>query len=524
MAEEEEGAGFHLGQRVRSAREAQQLGTVRYVGPVEGYHGVWIGVDWDSGQSRHDGSVNGVRYFTASGEKSGSLVRPSNLSAGWSLLEALVSRYKISMSKDDAEDMYLMSVRQRKVAVELVGQSKVEEKQKKLNELRAASLVFAGVSSLGPPGEISSSAPNIEELDLTGNLISDWNFVTCLCEELPRLRAVDLSYNRIDIRPEMPRPPLNLRTVVLNYCSLSWEQVDMLSKSLPFVEELHLRHNNIRLLQTSGEAVEGFEELRVLNLEGNSLESWDEMMKLSSLRSLKTLNVSGNAITKVSYPENIKDQWPFLQLSCLLLGKNQLADWESVDALDKFPNLTEVRLSENPIADTSKGGAPRYVLVARLSKITVLNGSEVKQYLTAQGVYCRYVRHVLNTMTPGEDIRRSHPRQAQLKKQYDISEESVPQAGSQSSQNMAASLITITIKCVAASLGEIAPVTRKLPGSMTVGKLKLLCEALFKLKATKQRLFLEEKESPLPLPLDDDLESLGNIGFGQQGVILMEEC
>ncbi|XP_024534249.1 tubulin-folding cofactor E [Selaginella moellendorffii] len=523
MAEEEEGAGFHLGQRVRSAREAQQLGTVRYVGPVEGYDGVWIGVDWDSGQSRHDGSVKGVRYFTASGEKSGSLVRPSNLSAGWSLLEALVSRYKISMSKDDAEDMYLMSVRQRKVAVELVGQSKVEEKQKKLNELRAASLVFAGVSSLGPPGEISSSAPNIEELDLTGNLISDWNFVTCLCEELPRLRAVDLSYNRIDIRPEMPRPPLNLRTVVLNYCSLSWEQVDMLSKSLPFVEELHLRHNNIRLLQTSGEAVEGFEELRVLNLEGNSLESWDEMMKLSSLRSLKTLNVSGNAITKVSYPENIKDQWPFLQLSCLLLGKNQLADWESVDALDKFPNLTEVRLSENPIADTSKGGAPRYVLVARLSKITVLNGSEVKPR-ERKDSEIRYVRHVLNTMTPGEDIRRSHPRFEQLKKQYDISEESVPQAGSQSSQNMAASLITITIKCVAASLGEIAPVTRKLPGSMTVGKLKLLCEALFKLKATKQRLFLEEKESPLPLPLDDDLESLGNIGFGQQGVILMEEC
>lgn len=39
--------------------------------------------------------------------------------------------------------------------------------------------------------------------------------------------------------------------------------------------------------------------------------------------------------------------------------------------------LKDVRLSDNPIADPAKGGAPRFVLVARLGKVEILNGSEV---------------------------------------------------------------------------------------------------------------------------------------------------
>ncbi|VDK47869.1 unnamed protein product [Gongylonema pulchrum] len=41
-------------------------GTVRYVGPVNGYQGEWIGIDWDDPETgKHDGSVNGKQYFKA---------------------------------------------------------------------------------------------------------------------------------------------------------------------------------------------------------------------------------------------------------------------------------------------------------------------------------------------------------------------------------------------------------------------------------------------------------------------------
>jgi hypothetical protein len=40
-------------------------------------------------------------------------------------------------------------------------------------------------------------------------------------------------------------------------------------------------------------------------------------------------------------------------------------------------SLKDTRLSDNPIADPAKGGAPRFVLVARLGKVKVLNSSVV---------------------------------------------------------------------------------------------------------------------------------------------------
>lgn len=93
---------FKPGQRVHSANDTRRIGTVKYVGEVQGYSGTWIGVDWDGdGNGKHDGSVNGVRYFNARTEKSGSFVRVQNLSPGISLLEALELRYKGEATKEE---------------------------------------------------------------------------------------------------------------------------------------------------------------------------------------------------------------------------------------------------------------------------------------------------------------------------------------------------------------------------------------------------------------------------------------
>ncbi len=75
---------------------------MKYVGAVEGYEGVWVGVEWDSGQGRHNGKVNGIQYFCTQDQlPSGSLVRPNKLSAGVSLLDALSSRYKATLSQSE---------------------------------------------------------------------------------------------------------------------------------------------------------------------------------------------------------------------------------------------------------------------------------------------------------------------------------------------------------------------------------------------------------------------------------------
>lgn len=59
--------------------------------------------------------------------------------------------------------------------------------------------------------------------------------------------------------------------------------------------------------------------------------------------------------------------------------------------------LKDVRLSDNPIADPAKGGAPRFVLVARLGKVGILNGSEV--YANSPDVFFRMYNTLYRYMT-----------------------------------------------------------------------------------------------------------------------------
>lgn len=50
-----------IGERVECSG---YLGTVKYVGPIEGKPSMWLGIDWDDpSRGKHNGSVNGVQYF-----------------------------------------------------------------------------------------------------------------------------------------------------------------------------------------------------------------------------------------------------------------------------------------------------------------------------------------------------------------------------------------------------------------------------------------------------------------------------
>nr|CAB3463576.1 unnamed protein product [Digitaria exilis] len=74
MATAADAGGFRVGQRVHAAGDPRRVGTVRYLGPVEGHTG---------------------EYFVAAGERSASFARPTALSQGISLPDALRLRYRV---------------------------------------------------------------------------------------------------------------------------------------------------------------------------------------------------------------------------------------------------------------------------------------------------------------------------------------------------------------------------------------------------------------------------------------------
>ncbi|XP_047173440.1 tubulin-folding cofactor E isoform X2 [Vigna umbellata] len=369
---------FWVGQRVRALGDPQRIGTVKYVGPIEGYSDTWVGVDWDNGEGKHDGSMNGVRYFHAKSDRSGSFVRPHNLNQGISLLEALESRYKSDSTKDEEDEMYVLSTSNQRVSVQLL---------------------------------------DIKELDLTGNLLSEWKDVGTICEQLPALRTINLSNNLMSpYKTNLPILKI-IQVLVVNNTGVDWEQVELLRQSLSTIEELHIMGNNIsRILPGSSSTVQGFDCLRLLNLENNCIDEWNEIMKLSQLRCLEKLYLNKNCLNSLFYPDNneryeseVTCYKPFQNLCRLLLGNNNIDDLASIDSLNLFPSLVDIRLSENPITDPRRGGVPRFVLIARLAKVQILNGSEVTPR-ERKDSEIRYVRLVISRLHTSPEEIKQHPR------------------------------------------------------------------------------------------------------------------
>lgn len=62
MANSDAGQPVYVGKRL--SYDGNRC-TVRYVGPVEGTDGKWYGVEWDDDcpKGKHDGTLNGTRYF-----------------------------------------------------------------------------------------------------------------------------------------------------------------------------------------------------------------------------------------------------------------------------------------------------------------------------------------------------------------------------------------------------------------------------------------------------------------------------
>jgi hypothetical protein len=324
----------------------------------------------------------------------------------------------------------------------------------------------------------------------------------------------------------------NIRILVLNNCGVTWELVEKIKVSFSGLNELHLMSNKLKMIMTpDGNFVQGFSTLRLLNLEDNHIDSWEEIVKFSFLRSLEQLHLNKNRLKNIKYPSKLPSPGllgdaasvPFENLQVLLLGCNEIDDFPSIDSLNLFPSSRDIRLSDNPIVDPVKGGAPRFVLVARLGKVKVLNGSEVSPRERKEAEI-RYVRLVLGETESNDPelIKRQHPRFAELKAFHGIEDEK-PTSSTSGPQKMASGLISITLKCVGPSMGEKQPLTKKLPPTTTVGKLKSLCESFFKLKDIKVRLFVEEEGCPLPQLLEEDTASLVELGIGSGATIVVDE-
>ncbi|KAF0036926.1 hypothetical protein F2P81_009800 [Scophthalmus maximus] len=232
-----EGPGGAVGRRVRCGEERA---TVRYVGPVPPTAGPWLGVEWDDpDRGKHDGSHEGVQYFTCRHATGGSFVRPAKASFGEDFLSALRKQYHVDTDEVQSED--------GPIPLEWRGL-----RERSFESLQSVLLDGREVNGPGAEGEIRRTTPSIlphthstvhvfnvplkqrhlakdvQLLDLSKTLLSCWDDVGTITQQLDRLRELRLSSNRLRLPSDPSRlcgTFSSLKTLSLISCELTWPQI-----------------------------------------------------------------------------------------------------------------------------------------------------------------------------------------------------------------------------------------------------------------------------------------------------------
>ncbi|KXZ50051.1 hypothetical protein GPECTOR_18g31 [Gonium pectorale] len=301
-----------------------------------------------------------------------------------------------------------------------------------------------------------------------------------------------------------------------------------------------------------------FPNLQVLTLEEVGLTGWTSLALLRRLPALARLHLGGNTgITHVAYPDPDPGPAPaaapppsdgaagaaaesapaaagaaaaaaagsgasFPRLSSLYLGGCGVADWRSVDQLDRFPALAEVRLTGNPVLAQSRTGG-RFEVIGRVARLAGLNGAEVRPR-ERRDSELRYLQHIAAEMeAAGADeaaraaVRAAHPRLRELMAAHG-SVLATAARGGPGGSSLAASTVELKLTCVAAAAhAKMGTQVKKLPRSTTVAALRMLCEKLFKVPSARMSLFLRAPGEPLPEDIGGgDCEDRGLGFFGVQ--------
>lgn len=309
--------------------------TVKFIGslPAWGPDVLAYGVEWDDvTRGKNSGSLDGVSYFQTRVDGAGSFLKASNrrILAGVSFGDALFSRY--------AGEENVLAV-DRKITfgsktVENCGLDKLNAILSNFTHLETLSLDKQKVCCAGQVPFL----PKVKALDLSYNLLSSWQEVFKILEQMPGLRSLNVNGNRFeDLGRPRERFP-SVTEVFLASTMMAMEQVQLLVSAFPNLTSLSLAGNISEEIHLHAAS------LNRLDLSFNALGSFPSL----SFRNLSELILTDNHIQKLPGV-------PFPYIKVLDLRYNSLDSWTEIDRISIiFPHLNELRIDGCPLfADMS---------------------------------------------------------------------------------------------------------------------------------------------------------------------------
>jgi tubulin-specific chaperone E len=389
---------------------------------------------------------------------------------------------------------------------------------------------------------VQENAAHLVEVDLQGNLLWDWEEVACLARPMPRLEVLHLNGNLMLPLSGGPAPTLRdafpvLRTLVINSCDLrSWATVATLEACLPQLEELAVANNDLGDIDVvcQGRPVQGFLRLQRLDMSAAGLVIWGQVQLLARLPELRSLHLSDNALEGTRAPggeatDGAETDSGFAALEALHLSGNHIGDWAEIDRLNCFPRLTGLRFVANPLTRGMGQSEARQIIIGRVRGLTRLNGADVsrREREEAEKSYLRRVaRELANAAAQSEDqareVRGRHPRYEELQAAYGDSG-AAHNTGAEGTRSLATEMLALTLVSMATGSMTMAPTEKRLPASMTVGRLKQMLHRKFGLEPSLQSLYFKSDKTAPPSMLDSDDEPLSYFGVSSGCEVFMNE-
>ena len=476
-----------VGRRIESEG---YYGTVRFVGNLHNCDTGkihqdlnWVGIEWDKPcRGKHDGSYDGIRYFTTHHPSGGSFLRPQKCNLGVSFMTALVDRY---CGPDAATELSDVSVfAQNHVSeVDPVSSDGIQQRKSYLNKLTTASLHGMFVRDGACDGDIAPYVASLTDLDLSMNLLTEWSEVAMIINQMPQMKVLNVSDNRLNLPHQGISVFCDIQVLYLNRMEYDWANVSCCAQFFTHLRQLHVCYNQIDSIENV--LYLPFTEMRLLNIEGNPITSWNALLPLGDLPQLQTLIANECGLTSVRFPGSVTPSDCFSALESLSISRNEIADWPSINELNRLRSLSNLRFASNPLSRDAKAADARHTAVAKIARLQWCNGAAVfpSERRSAELDYVRIYSSEwkcaggnVNLSGPlDEAFVVEHPRYQELARKYGPLEESeVQQKKSSALKN---SLVAVQIRSKKSN--EI--LRKQLPAKMTIQKFKVLVQRAFKI-------------------------------------------
>ncbi|KAI0064708.1 RNI-like protein [Artomyces pyxidatus] len=467
---------------------AGSIGTVKYVGEVDGTKGTWLGVEWDDpNRGKHDGVKDGKRYFSCSIPGAGSFIRPlPSLDYGRSFLRALVEKYVEMPHGTTAQEMIVLGSSNGSIQVEAVNLNKIRGNLARLDRLREVSLDTEGVSSADEPGQIREKCTSVRGVDLSFSLVPTWDTIALIAIELPMLERLALNNNRLRpfTNPSVAaRAFQHLTELQLNANNITWQGMLDVVSLIPTLKHIEMGYNHLTTLSvTAGSSGDVFSSaLETINLDSNSLSNWSDIcFALKGFNRLSRLIVSANPITTITPMTPLQEP---AHIRHLALSHTRISAWSSIDALSVWcPRLETLSLTGTPLVeDPETGRAWRQIAIARVPSLRVLDGASISQR-QRNDAELFYLSHVSRLEFASDDARlAAHPQWAALCERHGAPDTSHAKA----TKDDKLSDRLIQIKATLSSISPPPESPTALPPSVAVRVLPTASLRLLRLKLLK---------------------------------------